>query len=435
MRAIAAALLLTLCACAGTYERPSDDGNLTPTPSVLATGARIGYDPAALEKALADPERFDGLRDPKPGPERLRTARELYDKVVNSVVYVESGKVGETRASSGTGFIISADGLVITNNHVIGQGENFFVVLRDPGRSWVKLDKEYLSKWLYPAALVGRHASKDLALLKILNPPDKLPVATLADPKELHIADEVLAIGNPGEFSLQGEQVGSSLWDAAPGMIRNVIEGKIGHDIVIRHTAPINQGNSGGPLFDMYGRVIGVNTWGAVLNKLEDYAKYKNVSYSIGMKDLLQFIDDNQPTIKNDLNFAKETVPYPRGHGRFNFGFMGKGSSVTFHLTWKTTGTAPQAVIHYERPIAAVALHQADKKWHVFENTGGQWRVGKAVDFAADSKHVFTLSRDKNGLSLTLDGATIATTSSNLRERGWALLDFQHLPNVTIEKP
>jgi serine protease Do len=143
--------------------------------------------------------------------------------------------------SLGSGFIISPDGYVVTNNHVItadGQGEveEISITMTDGTE--------------YPAELVSRDTQSDLAVLKIKR--DKpFPFVEFGDSREARVGDWVIAIGNP--FGLGGT-VTSGIVSA---VYRNTGPGA--YDRYIQTDASINRGNSGGPLFDMSGRVIGIN--------------------------------------------------------------------------------------------------------------------------------------------------------------------------------
>jgi serine protease Do len=137
----------------------------------------------------------------------------------------------------GSGFIISADGLVVTNNHVIDKAAEITVVTND-GES-------------YPATLVGSDPKTDLALLKI-EADDDLPYLRFGDSDAARAGDWVLAIGNP--FGLGGSATAGII--SARG--RNLQAGP--YDDFLQIDAPINRGNSGGPVFNTDGEVIGVNT-------------------------------------------------------------------------------------------------------------------------------------------------------------------------------
>ena len=139
--------------------------------------------------------------------------------------------------SMGSGFIVDATGLVVTNNHVIDGAQEIVVTLNDGDR--------------YPAEVVGRDPKTDLALLRIEVDED-LPYARFGDSDSTRAGDWVIAIGNP--FGLGGT--------ATTGIVsargRDIQSGPF--DDYLQIDAPINRGNSGGPLFDTSGRVIGVNT-------------------------------------------------------------------------------------------------------------------------------------------------------------------------------
>jgi serine protease Do len=139
--------------------------------------------------------------------------------------------------SLGSGFIISADGYIFTNNHVVEQADKILVKLSD-GRE-------------YKAEMIGRDAKTDLALIKI-KPSNSLPVAEIGDSEKLRVGEWVIAIGNP--FGLE-QTVTAGIVSAKGRVI-----GAGPYDNFIQTDASINPGNSGGPLFNMEGKVIGINT-------------------------------------------------------------------------------------------------------------------------------------------------------------------------------
>jgi serine protease Do len=139
--------------------------------------------------------------------------------------------------SLGSGFIISPDGYIFTNNHVVEQADKIIVKLSD--------GKEYEAK------VIGKDAKTDIALIKI-KPTDSLPVAETGDSDKLRVGDWVIAIGNP--FGLE-QTVTAGIVSAKGRVI-----GAGPYDNFIQTDASINPGNSGGPLFNMEGKVIGINT-------------------------------------------------------------------------------------------------------------------------------------------------------------------------------
>lgn len=141
--------------------------------------------------------------------------------------------------SLGSGVILTADGLVVSNDHVVGQATDIRVVLND-GRE-------------YRADLVLTDPESDLALLRLRDAPP-LPSLPLADSDAAEVGDLVLAIGNP--FGV-GQTVSSGI---VSGLGRSSLSLGSGRGYFLQTDAPINPGNSGGALVDMQGRLLGVNT-------------------------------------------------------------------------------------------------------------------------------------------------------------------------------
>ena len=141
------------------------------------------------------------------------------------------------REGEGSGFFISADGYIVTNNHVVEDADRIEVTLIDG----TTMD----------AKVIGRDPKTDLALIKV-NTDQPQPYVELTDSGEARVGDWVLAVGNP--FGLGGS-VNAGIISARG---RDIQSGP--YDDYLQIDAPINRGNSGGPLFDNRGRVIGVNT-------------------------------------------------------------------------------------------------------------------------------------------------------------------------------
>ena len=176
--------------------------------------------------------------------------------------------------SLGSGFIVSKEGLIITNNHVIERAEKIQVVLSDGER--------------YDADVMGRDPKTDIALLKI-KVRRELPVATLGNSDELKVGDWVIAVGNP--FGL-GHTVTAGIVSAKGRVI-----GAGPYDDFIQTDASINPGNSGGPLFNLRGEVVGINT--AIV------AGGQGIGFAI------------------PINLAKEVLPQLRERGKVVRGWLG----------------------------------------------------------------------------------------------------------------
>ena len=162
---------------------------------------------------------------------------ELYNSVKNGVVYVQAGQ-----SASGSGFVISSDGYIVTNEHVVAESDSYTVRIGETDRT-------------VPATLVGADASNDLALLKVdPSQTGTLHPLELADTGDAQVGDEVIAIGSP--FGLQ-----STLTSGIVSALNRTLQSPNGHSIdgAIQTDAAINPGNSGGPLLNTDGKVIGVN--------------------------------------------------------------------------------------------------------------------------------------------------------------------------------
>jgi serine protease Do len=143
----------------------------------------------------------------------------------------------ENQAALGSGFITSSDGVVVTNNHVVGEAEKIEVKLKDGSQ--------------FPARLLGKDDKTDLAVLKI-DADRPLPTVAWGNSDKTRVGDWVVAVGNP--FGLAGT--------ATAGIVssRGRDLGSGPYDDYIQIDAPLNSGNSGGPLFNGDGQVVGVNT-------------------------------------------------------------------------------------------------------------------------------------------------------------------------------
>jgi S1-C subfamily serine protease len=159
-------------------------------------------------------------------------------KFVDRVVYVEVSGYSEGKpfTASGSGFIISSDGTVVTNYHVIDHATSGTVTLNDG----TKYDIVTVLGYAKPKEVTD----KDIAVIKINA--SNLPVCTLGDSDKVQVGESVVAIGSPLGL---------------PNVVSNGIVSKVWGEGIIQITAPISPGNSGGPLFNMYGEVIGINTF------------------------------------------------------------------------------------------------------------------------------------------------------------------------------
>ncbi len=175
---------------------------------------------------------------------------EVFRRAAPSVVYINSIAVRQNPLSfdvakipqgTGSGFVWDRNGHVVTNFHVAEAGQELSVVLADR------------SEW--PARVVGVAPDKDLAVLKIDAPTEKLTPLPVGDSSDLLVGQRVYAVGNP--FGLD-----NTLTVGVVSALGRELQSPSGRTIrdVIQTDAAINPGNSGGPLIDSHGRLIGVNT-------------------------------------------------------------------------------------------------------------------------------------------------------------------------------
>ena len=165
------------------------------------------------------------------------TAQEVYEAVNPSVVSVVTYLDGSV--SVGTGVILSEDGYIVTNNHVIEGGRQCEIYLS----TGFRMD----------AKLVGRDEETDLAVLKVEG--EKLPAAAIGSSDLMVVGDQVYAIGNPLGLELRG-----TLTDGLVSAINRDVNVDGTTMTLIQTNAALNSGNSGGPLINAWGQVIGINT-------------------------------------------------------------------------------------------------------------------------------------------------------------------------------
>ncbi len=200
----------------------------------------------------------------------IRVADEAGPSIVGVYVEIPTG-ILFTETGSGSGIIMSEDGYILTNNHVVCDSEGRYVngtrltVIRTEGEE------------SYPARLVGRDAQTDLAVLKI--DASDLPAARFGDSDEVRVGQLTVAIGNPAGLDFMGS-VTSGVISGLDRLV--VLEGGVEMRL-LQTDAAINPGNSGGALFDSSGQVIGVNSAGLAKNEYEgvNFAIPSNLAQSM----------------------------------------------------------------------------------------------------------------------------------------------------------
>ena len=210
-------------------------------------------------------------------PGEALSPAQVYAQSVNSVVAISttvpvSGYFGQTTeaTSAGSGFILSADGYVITNYHVI-EGASAVSVITHEGAE-------------YAAKVVGYDSNNDVAVLKV--EAQDLPTVTIGSSSDLIIGDMVVAIGNP-----LGELASTQTVGYVSGIGREVSTDGLTSISMIQTDAAINPGNSGGPLFNMKGEVIGITT-AKYSGTTTSGASIEGIGFAIPIDDVSAMLGD-----------------------------------------------------------------------------------------------------------------------------------------------
>jgi S1-C subfamily serine protease len=195
----------------------------------------------------------------------------IFEDSAPSVVYIKNPN------SIGTGVLISNDGLVFTNSHVVGDSKKVAVYFMP------KHSAKYSGENYMAGMVVNNNKQADLALIKLLKTPVGVRPLLLADSSTIKIGQDVHAIGHPGdaaEWTYTRGYIGQILKDFEWGYNDGI---KRKAKMVIQSQTPIMGGNSGGPLLNDDGEVIGVNSFGG---------EYEGANYAVSVKDLKLFLNE-----------------------------------------------------------------------------------------------------------------------------------------------
>ena len=257
-------LLLVSAGLTGTLIYHFYYADNTPTGTVPSEGLpEPNTDAPQLE--ISEPPVSSTADSEETSSDGALTPAQIYEKVGPSVVSVLSESLSNMTQSTGSGIVMTEDGYIITNNHVVEDGDQFTVVMSDGTE--------------YAAQIVGTDSKTDLAVLKI--EATGLTPAEFGDSDALKIGDMAIAIGSPGGLELQNSMTRGII----SAINRNIaVEGRTMN--LIQTDASINPGNSGGPLINQYGQVIGINTV-----KL-GISYYEGLGFAIPMNTAKPIIDE-----------------------------------------------------------------------------------------------------------------------------------------------
>lgn len=246
---VAAVVLTAIFAGRGGQQRPLPDGDGDNPSSIVDI---FGSKATTIPRIQGDKGVRLTCQDPQGQP---LTAQEVYAKVNPSVVTVVSEQADG--ASIGTGVIMTSDGYIITNAHVISGGKS----------CWVALDTGVT----YDVKLVGYDEEEDLAVLKA-DPQNPLPAAEFGNSDLVQVGDTAYAIGNPLGVELRGTFTDGLI----SALDRDVdVDGRT--MTLIQTNAALNSGNSGGPLINQYGQVVGINT----IKMMSEFSNIEGLGFAI----------------------------------------------------------------------------------------------------------------------------------------------------------
>ncbi len=269
---IAAVLVLALVVAACSITAGSINGAWQSQMELLEQHFQQKLD--VMQKEFDEQLALQATNGPVVTPTVGLTPEEIYQQNLNSVVAISctgTSASGMSFKSAGSGFILTADGYVVTNSHVVEGATSITVVTADGT--------------YYSADLKGDYASNDVALLKIKA--DNLQPVTLGRSDALQVGSQVVAIGNAlGELSY------TLTVGYVSGKDRDITTGSGGTVINMLQTdVAINSGNSGGPLFNSKGEVIGINS-AKYSGSTSSGASIEGISFAIPIDDVIGIIND-----------------------------------------------------------------------------------------------------------------------------------------------
>ncbi len=217
--------------------------------------------PPTIRKAAWDENVHLTLYD---GYGHSLTPQEIYAQNLPTIVYIEVQGFG--KVSTGTGVIMTEDGYIITNAHVIDSASSAQVTL------W--------NNESYDAKLIGYNFAEDLAVLKI--DAEDLTPAEFGDSDDLHVGEPSYALGNP-----LGAKYRSTFTDGMVSAVDRVLEVDNNNLVLIQTTTAINSGNSGGALLNQYGQVVGITT----IKIMSEQDTIEGMGFAIPSKRVKQVVD------------------------------------------------------------------------------------------------------------------------------------------------
>lgn len=315
-------------------------------------------------------------------PTNFIAAAETVTPAVVNIKAIQGGDFdffgGSLGASSGSGVIISPDGYVITNNHVIEGASDIQVTMNDR--------KDYEAK------LIGTDPSTDIALLKIVA--KNLPYITMGNSDSIRIGEWVLAVGNP--FNLESTVTAGIV--SAKGRNINILEDQYSIESFIQTDAAVNPGNSGGALVNTNGELVGINT--AIVTKSGRYEGYSFAVPSNLVRKVVHDLKEFQVVQRGFMGIGIEDLTSERASE------LGVSSLEGVYINRiHTGGAAADAGLKAGDIITAVENVKIKSKPDLLEHIG-RYRPGNTIqiEFIRNQKKYVssvTLKNKSNTTSLT----------------------------------
>ena len=290
-----------------------------------------------------------------------------------------------TSAASGSGFVLTENGYIVTNYHVIENAVN---------SSEVSITVSFKNGESYTAALVGGEQSNDIAVLKI--EASGLPCVTLGDSNKLAVGQTVMAIGNPlGELTY-------SLTDGLVSALDRLITTSMGTMNMFQTNCVINSGNSGGPIFNSYGEVIGIATAKYGSSASVSGASVEGLGFGIPINDVKTMISDlikhGYVTGKPYMGIQMQSVP--QDAQRY-------GVSAGAYVTSVASGSAAEKAGLKEGDIIVAVDETAVDSSSALSAAVSAYRAGD------EAKLTIIRSNERMELTIIFDEENEQTTAAN----------------------
>lgn len=322
-RVMVAAVVLLCGSYSGAAQHEAAGSDARPLPT-LDELAKARYEPAAAPRSPLSPTKQEiaeavhlaesfargaKLVTRYREPERTRGASgvNVFRRAAPSVVFIYSANASEEKseAGQGTGVLVDARGLVLTNWHVVEGFDRVVVFLKPERGATLQKNRAYLAR------LVTADQLKDMALLRIAEPPPDLPAAPLADAALVEVGQDIHVIGHPGG----AEQA----WSYTTGVVSQIrknyraeFEGSspIQANLLQIQTA-VNPGNSGGPVLDDAGRIVGLVSFRR--------PSMQNVSFAIASDEIAGFLSEWQKARPRGMDAVP---PWAEAQAKFSRGAL-----------------------------------------------------------------------------------------------------------------